>query len=272
MTQAPPYPKIANLYASKDGGEARAVGVLKHPGRTSQIARWLVTEKIDGQNMRVALELVGHGGNCPMFGGDCMCDPEWTVNFYGRTNKAEPVKEVIDHLTATFPLESMKRLWKGQRSCQNCGGTGVEDSGQPKWLSEVAEPFPYACDCVEPYPITLYGEAYGAGIQKGGGDYRKDGDVSFRLFDVLVGEHWLDWCNVEAIAATLGVKTVPLLAQGVVSREQDIVTIVRGGFVSFVAEEEGTLRMAEGVVARTDPYLFDNNGRRVVFKTKTLDY
>ena len=73
-------------------------------------------------------------------------------------------------------------------------------------------------------------------------------------------------------ADELGIKTVPLLGQGVVSREQDIVTLVRSGFQSFVAQEEGVPRMAEGVVARTDPYLFDGNGRRVVFKTKTKDY
>ena len=134
----------------------------------------------------------------------------------------------------------------------------------------MAQPFPYACDCVEPYPITLYGEAYGARIQKGGGDYRRGGDVSFRLFDVLVAEkYWLSWESVTSIAENLDIKTVPFLGRHTTTY---IANHVREGFMSKVAEAEGTPRLAEGIVARTDPYLFDNNGRRVVFKSKTKDY
>lgn len=44
---------------------------------------------------------------------------------------------------------------------------------------------------IEMFPdgACLYGEGYGARIQKGGGNYRPDQD--FVLFDVLVGEWWL---------------------------------------------------------------------------------
>ncbi|KKK54852.1 hypothetical protein LCGC14_3080540, partial [marine sediment metagenome] len=183
-----------------------------------------------------------------------------------------------------FTPDKLKQLWRGQRQCTRCDGTGREDSGQPKWLSQTAEPFPYACDCVEPYPITLYGEAYGARIQRGGGDYRRDGDVSFRLFDVLVAEkHWLNWENIVGVAKRVGVKTVPavdvieygspgMAVRSCMAVQADIVDFVRDGFKSIVANEEGIPRLAEGIVARTDPYLFDNNGRRVVFKTKTKDF
>ena len=40
----------------------------------------------------------------------------------------------------------------------------------------------------------LYGEGYGAKIQKGGGNYRPDQD--FVLFDVRVGEWWLERTSV----------------------------------------------------------------------------
>ena len=161
-------------------------------------------------------------------------------------------------------------LWKCRRSCSVCGGEGRLPIINPNDLKADGGTLP--CPNVVPYPITLYGEAYGAGIQGGGGDYRQDGDVSFRLFDVLVGEeHWLTWANIVDVAKVVGVKTVPPLDYGQATTD-NIVTMVRDGFKSIVADEEGTPRLAEGIVARTDPYLFDNNGRRVVFKTKTKDF
>ena len=264
---APPYPKIENLYARAADGKSLDVGVLRRE-TTGLIRTWLATEKIDGTNIRISLE--------PDKGATELIKPApWVVHFYGRTNKAQMPDFIQEYLEATFTLKNMRLLWRGQRQCKRCDGTGREDSGQPKILSELAEPFPYACDCVEPYPITLYGEAYGARIQRGGGDYRRDGDISFRLFDVLVAEkHWLTWENVVGVAKLLGIKTVPLL-KGVNLRPtttDSIVQVVRAGFKSVVAQEEGTPRLAEGIVARTDPYLFDNNGRRVVFKTKTKDF
>jgi hypothetical protein len=54
----------------------------------------------------------------------------------------------------------------------------------------------------EPCSITLFGEGYGAKIQKGG-NYIKD-DVNFILFDVLVnGKWWLKRSALEQIAKDL---------------------------------------------------------------------
>ncbi|KKK77935.1 hypothetical protein LCGC14_2848620, partial [marine sediment metagenome] len=181
---APPYPKIENLYASLDGGEARAVGVLKRPARTGQIARWLCTEKIDGTNIRVSLEVY----DGPSTSGPQLCEG-YRVQFYGRTNKAQMPDFIQEYLGATFKVGDMQWLWQGRRGCVNCVGAG-------KVLMDTV----VRCHCVEPYPITLYGEVYGAGIQ-GGGNYRRDGGVSFRLFDVLVAEkHWLTWESVAGVA------------------------------------------------------------------------
>ena len=49
--------------------------------------------------------------------------------------------------------------------------------------------------------VCLYGEGYGAKIQKGGGNYRQDQD--FVLFDVKVGDWWLERSSIEDIASTL---------------------------------------------------------------------
>jgi len=258
---APPYPKIECRFQRREDHTLNLEQIRR--AEFGLVDRWMATEKIDGTNIRVSLE--PHAGT-----------GVWVVRFYGRTNRAQMPDFIQEYLEATFGLDDMQNLWLGKRNCDKCDGTGQYDSGEPKVLTRN---YPghrdYQCDCVEPYPITLYGEAYGARIQKGGGDYRKGGDISFRLFDVLVGEKsWLGWDNMVSVAEMLGVKTVPRLGAGfdILYTASETIDIVRHGFKSKVAEAEGTPRLAEGIVARTDPYLFDGNGRRVVWKIKTKEF
>ena len=57
--------------------------------------------------------------------------------------------------------------------------------------------------------VVLFGEGYGAGIQKGGAY----GPVSFILFDVLIGGTWLMEADVTQIACGLGIDRVPLVGR-----------------------------------------------------------
>ena len=59
-----------------------------------------------------------------------------------------------------------------------------------------------ANECKSP-SIILHGEGYGVKIQAGG-NYIKD-DVNFILFDVQIGDWWLERSAVEEIAAKLGI-------------------------------------------------------------------
>jgi hypothetical protein len=111
--------------------------------------------------------------------------------------------------------------------------------------------------------VTLYGEGYGAGIQKGGGNYLATG-VSFVLFDVRVGEWWLLRNDVLDVAAKLGLGAVPLILTGTVAEAIDC---VRGGFVS----EWGTFA-AEGLVGVTSAGLLDRAGNRIMVKVKAADF
>ncbi len=273
---APPYPKIECRFRRNEDHTLN-LAELKRP-EFGLVDRWMVTEKIDGTNIRISLEperqiyprrglpssvrevrplMKAQGAT------EFTAPVPWVVRFYGRTNRAQMPDFIQEYLEATFKLDAMTRLWQCRRNCVGCHGTGQADP-----LVDPPKPFK-KCPNSEPYPITLYGEAYGAGIQKGG-NYRRDGDISFRLFDVLVGESWLGWDSVVSIANDLGIKTVPVMAEAL---GPNIITrIVADGFKSLVAEEEGTPRLAEGMVARTDPYLFDGNGRRVVWKIKTRDF
>ncbi len=81
---------------------------------------------------------------------------EWVRNvsrkFGGRTDNAQIPAPLFEKLEELFPLEKLDSAIK------------TEDADF----------------------LTLYGEGYGAKIQKGGGYYKSDG-VGFVLFDVLVG-------------------------------------------------------------------------------------
>lgn len=108
----------------------------------------------------------------------------------------------------------------------------------------------------------LYGEGYGARIQKGGGNYR--GDQDFVLFDVRVGEWWLQRDAVEDVAKKFGLDVVPIIGCGTL---HDLVRLGREGFNSKWGPFE-----AEGVVARPAVELKTRNGQRIITKIKHRDF
>lgn len=113
-------------------------------------------------------------------------------------------------------------------------------------------------------PVTLYGEGYGAKIQKGGGNYRPD--QGFVLFDVNVGGWWLQRHAVEDVAATLGLDVVPLVYEGTIEGAIRIVGTPEGQKSSW-----GTFR-AEGLVGTPAVPLFARDGKRVIVKVKSKDF
>jgi hypothetical protein len=165
-----------------------------------------------------------------------LTDEAGHVTFGGRTDRAQMPTDLFQYLLATFTPAKMIAAF------------AKED-----------EPLP---------SVVLYGEGYGAGIQKGGG-YRPD--KAFRLFDVLVaGKWWLDFENVSDVARKLDIKTAPRIGRWTLD---EIVFNVRAGFSSVVAlDDSGQHVPAEGIVARPIEPLFDKRGRRVIIKLKTKDF
>ena len=108
----------------------------------------------------------------------------------------------------------------------------------------------------------LYGEGYGAKIQKGGGNYRSDQD--FVLFDVKVGDWWLERVNVEDVAGKLGLDVVPIIGVGTLS---GMISAVRSTFNS-----RWGLFEAEGIVARPKTELCARSGHRIITKIKHKDF
>ena len=111
--------------------------------------------------------------------------------------------------------------------------------------------------------VTLFGEGYGAGIQKGG-IYRPD--KSFILFDVLIGDYWLKYTDTVGIADKLGIEVVPL--RGVFSLNAAIEVLSDGPLPSYVAQEAAD---AEGLVGVPTVPLSDRRGNRIIIKLKTKD-
>lgn len=129
--------------------------------------------------------------------------------------------------------------------------------------------FPPECpeDMEVPYvDVILYGEGYGAKIQKGGGRYIKN-DVDFILFDVKIGQWWLKRGAVEEVASDLGIKVVPIVGYMTIPEAEEY---VRNGFYSQIAEDP--TYEAEGLVLKTDLGLLDRSGQRIIAKIKTRDF
>jgi hypothetical protein len=109
----------------------------------------------------------------------------------------------------------------------------------------------------------LYGEGYGARIQKGGGLYIPNG-VDFILFDVLCGGYWLERANVGDVAGKCGIGVVPVIGTGSL---QDAIEETRRGFPSAIGQ-----CVAEGMVMRPAVEMFDRAGHRVITKIKHKDF
>ncbi|OQX79431.1 MAG: hypothetical protein B6D64_04905 [Bacteroidetes bacterium 4484_276] len=108
----------------------------------------------------------------------------------------------------------------------------------------------------------LYGEGYGAKIQKVGINYRPDQD--FVLFDVKIEDWWLQRRDVEDIAQKLNLDIVPIIGQGTIA---EMVEKTKTGFTSIW----GDFR-AEGIVARPSTELKTRGGERIITKIKCKDF
>lgn len=220
------YPKIETLFDRDKSTHKVNLGEYRLP-EFKMIDKWLVTEKIDGTNIRIELK------SGPTVGGISR-----HVSYHGRTDRAQMPTTLVNWLHEHIPQE------------------------------KVLDAFDLATR------VTIFGEGYGAGIQKGG-NYRSD--VSFRIFDVVVDDGdwrwWLNWDSVRNIAAKLEVKTVPVF--GVDLSMNKAIALVHGlSSVTFAEHKnpETVEQKQEGVVCKTEPIMLQRNGQRIVWKLKRKDF
>lgn len=151
-----------------------------------------------------------------------------TVTLGGRTDKAQMPNKLVDSLQ---PLVHAIDVWA------DLFGFGSESA-------------------------TIFGEGYGAGIQRGG-SYRPD--QGFIVFDVKIGRTWLRRPDVESIANALGLLVVPVV--GVMTLREAIILVQLG---SLVSAWPGVT--AEGLVGKPEVELLDRRSRRIIAKVKTKDF
>lgn len=147
------------------------------------------------------------------------------VVFAGRTNNAQIPAKLVKRLIEMFPPHG-----------------------------KLAEQFPDGC--------CLYGEGFGAGIQKGGGNYCSTQE--FVLFDVKVGNWWLERENIDKVAWELKINVVPIVGEGNLDTMLDF---VKDGLSSLWGNF-----VAEGIVARPEVTLLQRNGERIITKLKYKDF
>ena len=150
------------------------------------------------------------------------------VEFGGRTERAQIPATLVTYLNDTF------------------GGDANEELFEQKFGEN---------------EVILFGEGYGSGIQKGG-LYRSD--VSFILFDVMVGSTYLERENIENIAKTFNIDVVPIIGTGTI---QEAVNIVVTNPMSTIGKAP-----MEGIVARPIVEMKDRMGHRIITKIKACDF
>ena len=162
--------------------------------------------------------------------------------------------EKIDGTNVRCILKDAKLTFNGKTDNAQMHGDLVKwlyDNVSAEKLSSI-----FQCD------VVIYGEGYGAGIQKGG---LYSAEKKFIVFDVLVdGKWWLNRENVLDVAERLGLSVVPFVGTFTLEKATEIVA---PGFLSAI----GTAP-AEGLVGRPAECLFDKKGHRLITKLKTKDF
>ena len=113
--------------------------------------------------------------------------------------------------------------------------------------------------------VCLYGEGYGAKIQKGE-NYLPD-RTDFILFDCKIDGWWLTRENLEDVANKLSIGIVPIIGTGTLSQA---VEFVKEGYKSTIAHNKTF--DAEGLIMKPSVELFNRQGHRIVSKIKFRDF
>lgn len=148
------------------------------------------------------------------------------VGLRGRTDRAQMSKELLDLLNRLF--------------------------GGPEMEIKFEEIF-------QDKPAMLVGEAFGPGIQSGGG---YGPELQFRLFDVKVGGFWLERPAQKDIAEKLNIRCVPLVGYGRIEFASE-----------YLADQEkttieGGTAPIEGLVGVPTVRLNKANGERIIVKIR----
>lgn len=154
----------------------------------------------------------------------------YAVHFQGRSETSSLPSKLVEYLMNTFLSDEVQELFE-------------QKFGEMK--------------------VVLFGEGYGAGIQKGKA-YRND--LAFILFDVYLPEKdlWLKRDAIEDIAQCFNIEAVPVIMTGTLLEAVEFVKTRPSSTI-------GNAKM-EGLVCKPLEEVRDRMGNRVVVKVKCKDF
>lgn len=209
---------------------------------------WRCEEKIDGTNIRI--EVTSKEVWDDPMEPSVLEGAQFEVAYKGKTDNADIHPNLLKHLQDTYPTDKVLAALGLKEFIP------VEELADHKWQT---------IDDI-PQLYTIYGEGYGAKIQKSGGNYLSQSN-GFIVFDVKVDDLYLLCSARDEIAQKLGAPVVPFI--GMMTLDQAI-QYVREGFKSRIAENPDF--MAEGLVIRNELGLKTRRGERIITKLKTCDF
>ena len=232
------YGKIETLYERDEATFKVQVGKLKN--RTySLLKTWHWTEKVDGTNIRCIWK-------------------EGELSFGGKTDNAQINADLVKWLYENIIISALANLFPSEVAYSLDNITwqiGKKFEGADEQYEKIIWPH-----------VVIYGEGYGAGIQKGGGEYSPT--KKFIVFDVLIdNKWWLSYENVCDIAYKLNLAVVPSFGEMTL---EEATEFVKKGFKSKCSIN--LEKDAEGLVGRPLETLFDKKGHRLIAKLKTKDF
>ena len=217
--------------------------------------KWRGEEKLDGSCMRIEVTKAEVWDD-PMEPSK-LEGVEFTVRFAGKTDNAQIPPKLQKFMEENYPDEKVFSALGLKKFIP------VEEWVEHKWVT--SDGITPSYDAI-PEIYTIYGEGYGAGIQKAGGNYISNG-VGFIVFDVKVNDIYLLTSARDEIATKLGAPIVPFMGYFTIDEAIDF---VRKGFKSNIAENKEFI--AEGLVLRTDLGLRNRMGKRLIVKVKYEDF
>lgn len=211
--------------------------------------KWRGECKIDGTNMRIEVtkEIVpSETSVIPSCAG-----VKFNVRYAGKTDNAQIPPKLLKFMEDNYPKEKVFASLGLKEFIPT-----EEWESEHNWLEYDQIPNIY----------TIYGEGYGAGIQKAGGNYIKNG-VGFIVFDVKVNDIYLKTDTRDEIATKLGAPIVPLMGYFTLD---EAIEYVRNGFKTGLWDNKDFIE--EGLVLRTDLGLRNRMGKRLIVKIKYEDF
>jgi hypothetical protein len=115
--------------------------------------------------------------------------------------------------------------------------------------------------------IIIYGEGYGAGVQKGGIYSPKK---NFRVFDIRIGNAYQDWEYIEKVCIDNQLNIVPVIGECEELNYEECIKSLNEFQNTLINEGDGG--KPEGVVYKFEPVLLNKYGERLIFKVKFKDF